>query len=393
MAKVAPKLGEAGEKSPSVHYANWKEDILLQKQLHVLNRSEKSIVHRIKIDQKVLFKRFQDKLLRSKLSQARLWGDKEKERELRARNLQGLNTELGGEEKDYDFLRKLSYNPCTRTGPSGPCLTVRPKSSSAKPKSRKTARNQIDVIIDSVFASDGQPEVRRRNSVSEGMIIRNDQSNHRSKEVDSASLGIPPVVLLVRPSTTDGHPARNNVNSDFARVTTATGPIKPTRKERKTKNKVSPKNDEETLKVPSESKPNKDRKKSSSFFEEEERVNVVELRLKEMKSVSYESKIKAFCDTIEDFTMDGQAHADYYTTGLQKAAKETIRKIISVPGTPEDEYGRHLGNPEVRSLTFKPLNLDFSKKEHVSQDAYRPDLPTIVADSSDDYSDSDSDDD
>lgn len=96
------KTGENAEKSPSVHYANWKETILLKKQMHVLERSEKNVIHRIKIDQKVLFKRFQDKLYRSKLCEARMHGNKEIERELRAKNLHGLNTDFGSVEKDYE---------------------------------------------------------------------------------------------------------------------------------------------------------------------------------------------------------------------------------------------------------------------------------------------------
>ena len=43
------------ERSPSVHYANWKETMLLGRQLTTLARTEKALVHGITADQKVVF--------------------------------------------------------------------------------------------------------------------------------------------------------------------------------------------------------------------------------------------------------------------------------------------------------------------------------------------------
>ena len=49
--KLRPTLDS--ERSPSVHYANWKETMLLERQLSTLSRTEKSLVHGITVDQKV----------------------------------------------------------------------------------------------------------------------------------------------------------------------------------------------------------------------------------------------------------------------------------------------------------------------------------------------------
>lgn len=54
-----PLLSEPAEKSPLVFFANLKENMLLQRQLQVLRRAEAAVVHRIAIDQKVLFRGFQ----------------------------------------------------------------------------------------------------------------------------------------------------------------------------------------------------------------------------------------------------------------------------------------------------------------------------------------------
>ena len=102
------KSGDVAERSPAVISANLKEDMLLHKKMVVLNRSEHSMVHQIQVDQKVLYKRFQAKLIRSRLANARLLGQRELQRELRAKNLGGLNTDIVGQcDEDYGFLKLL----------------------------------------------------------------------------------------------------------------------------------------------------------------------------------------------------------------------------------------------------------------------------------------------
>lgn len=178
------KTGENAEKSPSVHYANWKETILLKKQMHVLERSEKNVIHRIKIDQKVLFKRFQDKLYRSKLCEARMHGNKEIERELRAKNLHGLNTDFGSVEKDYEFLTKLQNN---RKKSQQNKQKKHPKITVTIPKDTQKE------LVDDVFM-DGNGTRRRSNSVSECMTSRS-----------TGTLAGLPLPAVDRPSTIYTH--------------------------------------------------------------------------------------------------------------------------------------------------------------------------------------------
>ncbi|KAL8581009.1 hypothetical protein ACOMHN_048043 [Nucella lapillus] len=106
------RASDAAERSPSVYFANLKADMLLQKQRQVIKRAENSLVHRIIIDQKILFRQFQAKLRRSKLARARLWGDKDAERQLRARDLHVMNTNCGQDQYDLEFLKKLQKRPC-----------------------------------------------------------------------------------------------------------------------------------------------------------------------------------------------------------------------------------------------------------------------------------------
>ena len=83
------------EKSPKVFSTNWKEDLALKRNLQVLDRDENSIVNRITVDQKILLKRFQTKLGRSKMSYARATGNMELQKRLRDRTTFVLNTNIG----------------------------------------------------------------------------------------------------------------------------------------------------------------------------------------------------------------------------------------------------------------------------------------------------------
>ncbi|XP_072037543.1 uncharacterized protein [Amphiura filiformis] len=71
-----------GEKSQSVYSANWKLDAVLQRELQMLDVSEKRVTHRISLNQRVVNLRFQQKLHRSKIFHARMTGNKEMLRQL-----------------------------------------------------------------------------------------------------------------------------------------------------------------------------------------------------------------------------------------------------------------------------------------------------------------------
>ncbi|XP_062585566.1 uncharacterized protein LOC134247232 [Saccostrea cucullata] len=392
------KAGDTAEKSPSVHYANWKENILLKKQMHVLERSEKNVIHRIKIDQKVLFKRFQDKLYRSKLCEARLHGNKETERVLRAKHHHGLNTDFGSAEKDYEFLTKLQNNRKR---------TDKKQNKQKKPPAIKVTTSKVENngLIDDVFVEDKGPR-RRSNSITEGMASR-------STGMTSGSLLQPKP--SERPSTTGSNPLPRQIEVGV-KTLSITKPIlmnistkgkSPENKlmhatlDKLPKNKTRPHTCKPSLllQVTQEatakqrvSETENHRKKSSSFFEDEKKIDIVDLQLKAIKSLNYDDKIKEFVDSLNEFVVDDIEDRDYYTLRLRAAMKEMYEnRYDPVPGTPEDEYNRHVGNLELKSLTFKKINLDFSSRDLVTTaDNFRPDLQPVIL-SSDDSSDDDDD--
>ncbi|XP_061164802.1 uncharacterized protein LOC133173783 [Saccostrea echinata] len=393
------KAGDNAEKSPSVHYANWKEDILLKKQLHVLERSEKNVIHRIKIDQKVLFKRFQDKLYRSKLCEARLHGNKETERELRAKQLHGLNTDFGSAEKDYEFLTKLQNNRKRKD---------KKQNRQKKPPAIKVTTSKVgkNGLIDDVFLEEKGLR-RRSNSITEGMTSRSTGITPESS--------LPPPKPLERPSTTGSQPLPRQIEvgvktlpvQKYIHMNISTKGKSPENKQMHAhldelpKSKTRPHTCRPSLllqvtqdapETQRMSETENHRKKSSSFFEDEKKVDIIDLQLKAIKSLNYDDKIKEFVDALSDFVVDDIEDRDYYTLRLRAAMKEmSENRYDTVPGTPEDEYNRHVGNLELKSLTFKNINLDFSSRDLVTTaDNFRPDLQPVIL-SSDESSDDDDD--
>lgn len=392
------KMGDAAERSPTVYYANLKEDMLLKKKLHVLNRSEKSFVHRIRIDQKVLYKRFQNKLHRSKLAEARMWGNKELERELRAKNLHGLNSQNGDSEEDYDFLKKLE------------------KPKPRKPKTRFSVP-QIDTIIEDVLEVMKPGKRPRSRSFSDALPLQ--VPNTKEKAPRPNKLDIAEVALAVRPSTTDGIRVGDSISDENTKTKIQRSLSKP----EKNKKLTIESKYQNLLQVPlidtrartcaplvsrkvetplpalqsrrqSTASPDKTKRKSASFFEPEEKVDLVEIRLNEMKGLDYTDRLQEYYETLESCTNPEEEKLDYYTFRLQVAKQQLPKnRPLTVPGTPETEYKRHMGNVEVKSLTFRGLNLDFSRRDHASENSEmwsQQQLPVLILSSDEESSDDES---
>nr|KAG5696275.1 hypothetical protein BaRGS_019977 [Batillaria attramentaria] len=125
-----------------------------RRQLHVIKRAESALVHSITIDQKILFRRFQAKLRRSKIARARLWGDKDAERELRARDLHVMNTNCGQEQDDFEFLKKLEKRPCILDDET-PKVKVRP--STADGGTTEVTDKDMEELIQAVMREQVPP--------------------------------------------------------------------------------------------------------------------------------------------------------------------------------------------------------------------------------------------
>lgn len=115
MATDNSKCGAlVGEKSQTVHSANWKLDAMLKREKQMLDVSKRRVEHRITMDKQVVKKRFHIKLHRSRLHHARLTGNTDMLQKLLAQGSFDNNYGAGNDESPalpgYDRPRNKKNN-------------------------------------------------------------------------------------------------------------------------------------------------------------------------------------------------------------------------------------------------------------------------------------------
>lgn len=408
------KSGDVAERSPAVISANLKEDILLQKKLVVLNRSERSVVHQVKVDQKVMYRRFQAKLTCSKLAHARLMGQRQLQRQLRAKNIGKLNTDIvGNTDEDFAFLDKLEQRPCTADSYT-PCL---PEVKSKKKSERRTSHQAKEL---GKSAGDSLPEVNTGRSSSAKARYVQDNDVNATSDKDSINSNRENVRQIARPATTLG----TRVDEEYLRHELSkakrekeTGAKNSTEKRVEFKplsdhssehatdeghGSVTDENQDSDSTVENTEKPtvafledldienarpntvpnlpcsespvplsptspkqlSRRASKASDFFHAEVKIDPISLRLKEAKAVDFTDDVSKFCTELEQ--MKGKRKGpivDYYASRLEASLKQINMPLCEVPGTPDDENLRCVGNLFVRSLTVPELDWDFTGKQ------------------------------
>lgn len=451
------KTGDVAERSPAVISANLKEDMLLQKKLVVLNRSERSVVHQLKVDQKVLYKRFQAKLIRSKLASARLMGQRDVMRELRASSLGGLNTDIAGNsEEDYTFLKMLEQRPCTATSMS-PRLTEPMSKLKSAGKKRVAGDAKDDKVEESITKPSGRSvsaRARYHRQLADNFDIENGACKSR-EEVDIDNVKVRPATssgarvdeeFLKHQNQTraaDGKELEPSANMDYlsTAIENKTDKVDGTQNDKYSDDETSSDksnlteqrgsvqedsniiNDDQKANVDdqgsqdvnspemnAEVMDSPDAKKQSvafmdetkdegpkipdiikvtkettgiddtspstpisprqlsrktnrgaDFFSEEKKIDLVSLHLQRARSLDYSGHVQRFCEELEEMKgCEKQPRVDYYAMRLQLSQEQSVSKpLTQVPGTPEEEYRRSMGNLMVRSLTVPEVNWNF----------------------------------
>ena len=441
------KAGEVAERSPAVISANLKEEMLLQKKRMVLDRSARNLIHQIKVDQKVVYKNFQSRLIRSKLAFARLMGQKDIEKELRAKNLGGLNTDIvGSAEEEYSFLDKLEHRPCTATSIS-PRVAM-PKR--YKVKCEKSVRNNLNLVKNSSMAkravstvlnerpvsatatvqtnikvkpSTSQRDKEIRPATTTGMRVDNDFTRHQERllndnkdekkiqptdndidvdedkenSVESSNNDTKQQTLTPGDDTNIEHTGDNRPSTkynaferdgDLNEAIHAPATASDLEETEEIGNGTKPsvvflenlELDLEKLRRPktvaltrqasgmSESPPispkllsGRASSRASDFFQEEKKIDIIQLRLNAARAVDFTAQVKTFCESLEK-TQDSRNKptSDYYTLRLAASMKERVMsEIPDMPGTPDDENRRAVGNIHIRSLTLPDIDWNF----------------------------------
>lgn len=452
------KTGDVAERSPAVISANLKEDMLLQKKLVVLNRSERSVVHQLKVDQKVLYKRFQAKLIRSKLANARLMGQRDVMKELRASSLGGLNTDIAGNsEEDYTFLKMLKQRPCTATSMS-PRLTepmTKLKSAGKKRVAGDAKDNEVGESITKPSGRSVSARARYHRQLADsfeiengacksGGVVMENIDNVKVRPATSSGARVDEEFLKHQNQTrvAEGKELEHSVNMDLRKpIENETDKVDGTQNDNYSddetssdKSNLTEEKDsvhEDSNIVNDDQKPNvddegsqdenspemnaevmdsPDAKKQSvafmdetkdegperpdiikvvketigtddtspstpisprqlsrktnrgaDFFSEEKKIDLVSLHLQRARSLDYSGHVQRFCEELEEMKgCEKQPRVDYYAMRLQLSQEQSVsRPLTQVPGTPEEEYRRSMGNLMVRSLTVPEVNWNF----------------------------------
>ena len=102
------KLPLESEKSNKLQWANMKEETLLVKQVNILERSKRVVVNTIKMEQKMLYRRFENKINQSRLAYAKLVGNREDQKDLfRNKRHPAFNTDICKSEETGDVLKSI----------------------------------------------------------------------------------------------------------------------------------------------------------------------------------------------------------------------------------------------------------------------------------------------
>ncbi|GFO09084.1 hypothetical protein PoB_003558900 [Plakobranchus ocellatus] len=95
-----------------------------------------------------------------------------------------------------------------------------------------------------------------------------------------------------------------------------------------------------------------------SLFTEHKRPDFCRIRLTAMKNLNYDTRVRAFCEKVEELG-ESAAHCDYYAAKMQKMAaaqkKFVISDLANVSGPSEEDYRRHSGNTAIPCITLKPV--------------------------------------
>lgn len=286
---------------------------------------------------------------------ARIMGNKTLEKELRSKNLGGLHTDAGADE-DYGFLAKLEHRPCTAAQFTPPHREIsRERLNEATEKqstSKENCSNRGQVSPGVLFRS--STTVGVMNKKENENTSRNDQhqafNKHRlSKTADNDSKNSIKMQKRFIEESEENTKIGNKTNSANQMRKNETRP--------KTVTIITQPPD--TTPLPSPRQYSRRTSKAADFFEEDKKIDLVELRLKAARSLDYNDRVKQFCEELEEMA-SGQPQVDWYSMRLHSTpTHENVKKYLDLPNIVEEMDKREMGNINVRSHTVPQLDLKF----------------------------------
>ena len=388
------------EHSPAVFIANYKAGVMLKKQIQALNKTERTVCNRIKVDQKVLNNRFQKQVFITKLRNARIKQDKDLEREIFEKHNRHLNTNIGVEEdeslqriwnqtdeklalyrlkndKSVSLLEALTgkrigsadKRPEISKRPSTAHPGVqRPKSTVSIAKGSKSVRPVTSSLIgkttNNALKSRGVKFGERNDVDAEDDQNEDDNLSEMSdsedeKETDTKlerkcsgkflhtlteELGSTPMRRMSRPHTSvaamrgQKKQSMSGPNLDLAdpRVVRRLASAAMAAQKAVQLNRESPYIGEDGW-VPS----------------------LLDIQKLQVKFANYDKKVKAFGHTVTPLKADRSHTSDYYALRLMDQSKACKKNtsVVNVPKTPETEYIRQTRHIGVKNMTIQNINV------------------------------------
>ena len=372
------------ERSAGLWMTRKKDQAILNKNLQLLDKNEKTVVNRITVSQKVVHKRFQWKVYQTKLAHARIVSDRDLERSVRKTHTMALNTNVGNddEEEEGNMLKKIwshgrywidgvRKGRIRDTAPlvfdnnrTGQQLS-RAKSAGARVGQTTPTRDKIPPRpYTAVSIAQATPPVRA--ATAEGILpkVRIETKSAKGEYIRTSGQG-----YATEYDPSDHHitiPGEDYELSDLDDIDEDpddTPRQKPRSKSAKAGggflNVIIKDNDRSSRSKSAKAKSDvtADKTRPSIFQEEERPPTLLEIQRERVKSANYEKKVNSFCDVIKPYRTD-RGIPDYYMVRLVEGS-EYAKGRKRIPPTAfgsECDLTRDLNSMKVRSMTFKTIN-------------------------------------
>ncbi|ESO93847.1 hypothetical protein LOTGIDRAFT_153319 [Lottia gigantea] len=325
-------IKEVAELSTPVLSANYHQFLYLNKQLRILERSETTYINNITIEQKIMYRRYMEKLYRSKINFARMWENKDMERNLRGQKLSYLNnggvnmeaeatflkllqrralsaqiskgkrsvsdSSQASSEEFESFMDNITIGQSRRSKPMTPCFDRGRRNATNTRQGTVRPVTAVGVNVDKEFnvlpgVSGNGTDAKIQNFIK--IVIGELENGGSSDDEKDTNSFVEVPKLKLRPKTCSGKIQR--------RHTTTTMDVR--------------------YLMPSP--PKEPRKKRRSIFVENSRQKKLDQQIEKLRSRDFRSEIKSLCESLEPYISQDGDHLDYYSQKVMDSIASSQR--------------------------------------------------------------------
>lgn len=356
------------EKSLKIFKLNKLLDEVNAKNIYSIELCEKAVVNRVTIDQKIMYKKFQTKVNRTKLFHARATGNRAMANDILEKTTSVLNTNIGND--DDEVLKKI-----WRAGSGAQRLA-------AKTSAGETHRHDD---VGAQRSKSAAPQLQRHYQ------LANRDPNLPMRPCTTVSVAKPSVDKRPKTAGASFQPPRRRLGSVVPALTTedctALDPDglysgnTQVHLDQSKQYMYGQSEDHsmpflETLSTQFLDTPPRSRRGSAyrrpsdtmtpSFGRE---PTLTELHKMWVDAKDYEGQVKRFAKTVTPLKMGKHNVTDYYTLRAMEHARSGRKKsVMNIPGTPPGEYTKDCGNMSTGNMTFRDIDWNFDERPNTFVD-------------------------